>query len=75
MIRKLRKVSKFMMSQTRTQTITINIFANISIRKDNQTMKFGQLIKYNVKSIFLQKSCRKHGKETSSRQVLVNPSG
>ena len=56
-----------MMSQTRTQTIAINIFANISIRKDNQTMKFGQLIKYNVKSIFLQKSCRKHGKETSYR--------
>ena len=71
MIRKLRKVSKFMMSQTRTQTITINIFANISIRKDNQTMKFGQLIKYNVKSIFLQKSCRKHGKETSSRPPFV----
>ena len=27
--------------------------------KDNQTMKFGQLIEYHVKNISSQKSCRK----------------
>ena len=32
-----------MTSQTRTQTITINILSDISKSKDNQTTKFGQL--------------------------------
>ena len=27
--------------------------------KDNQTMKFGQLVEYKVRKIFLQKLCRK----------------
>ena len=31
----------------------------ISRIKDNQAMKFGQLIEYNKIKIFLQKSCRK----------------
>ena len=35
----------------------IHILPNISRSKDNQAMKFGQLIKYSVRSIFLQKSC------------------
>ena len=30
-------------------------------------MKFGQLIKYNKRNIFLQKSCRKWGRDTSFR--------
>ena len=38
-----------------TQTITTNILQDISKRKDNQTIKFGQLIEYNVINIFLQK--------------------
>ena len=33
-------------------------------------MKLGQLIEYNKKNIFLQKLCRKCGKETSSRPLL-----
>ena len=36
------------------QTIAIHILPNISQSKGNQTMKFGQLIKYN-RNIFLQK--------------------
>ena len=32
-------------------TITIRIFCNISRSKANQTMKFGQLIEYNVRNI------------------------
>ena len=30
-------------------------------------MKLGQLIEYNKINIFLQKSCRKGGRDTSSR--------
>ena len=42
-----------MTSQDGTQTITINILLDISKSKDNQNMKFGQLIEYNVRNIFL----------------------
>ena len=57
--------------QTDSQAITINILPNISRGKDNQTMKFGQLIEYNMRTIFLQTSCRKWGKNTSSRPLFV----
>ena len=50
MIRKLRLISKCM-----TQIITIHILPNISRSKDNQTVKFGQFIEYNMRNIFLQK--------------------
>ena len=45
--------------QPGSQTIAIHILPNISQSKDNQTMKFGQLIEYNNRNIFLQKLCRK----------------
>ena len=48
-----------MMSQARQKTITIKILPNISRSKDKEEIKFGQLIEYNLKKIFLQKSCRK----------------
>ena len=44
---------------------------NISWTKSNQTLKFGQVIVYNNGNIFLQKSCRKWGRETSSRPLFV----
>ena len=44
-----------MTSQTRLQTIAIHILLNISQSKGDQTMKFGQVIKYNKINIFLQK--------------------
>ena len=59
LIRKIRLTSKFMMSQPGLQTIAIHILPNISQSKGNQTMKFGQLIEYNKRNIFLQKLCRK----------------
>ena len=34
-------------------------------------MKFGQLIEYNKKNIFLQKLCRKWGRKTSSRPLFI----
>ena len=56
---KLRLISKFMTSQSGKQMITIRMIPNILSSKDNQGMKFGQLTKYNVRNISLQKSCRK----------------
>ena len=51
--RDLRLISEFMTPQTRQQTITIHILLIISRSKGNQTMKFGQLIEYKMKNIFL----------------------
>ena len=48
-----------MKSQPGLQTIAIHILSDISQRKGNQTMKFGQLIEYDKRNIFLQKLCRK----------------
>ena len=45
-----------MMSQPGKQKIAIHILLNISRSKRNQTMKFGELIEYNMKNIFLEKS-------------------
>ena len=40
---------------------------NISRSKGNQTMKFGQLIEYNMRNIFLEKSYTEWSGETSPR--------
>ena len=40
---------------------------NILKSKDNQTMKFGQLIEYNMWNIFVEKSCTKWGRDTIPR--------
>ena len=56
-----------MMSQPGKQTIAIHILANISQTKGNQTMKFGQLIEYNMRIIFLEKSYTICDGETISR--------
>ena len=53
LIRKLRLISKFMTSQTGQIIIAIRILPNILISKDNQAMKFGQLIENNVRNIIL----------------------
>ena len=41
-----------MTSQSGKQVIAINILPNILRSKDKETMKFGQLIKYNLRNIF-----------------------
>ena len=74
LIRRLWLISNFMTAQIGQQIITIHIVPNISRNKGNQAMKFGQLIKYSVKNIFLQKLCRKWGKETSSRPLFLTKS-
>ena len=55
-----------MTSQPGLQTIAIHILPNISQSKDNQTMKFLQLIEYNKINVFLQKLYGELGRETSS---------
>ena len=60
-IGKIRLISKFVTSQPGSQTIAIHILTNISRSKRNQTIKFGQLIEYNMRNIFLKKSYTKHG--------------
>ena len=52
-------ISKFMTSQAVQQITAIHILLGISRIKDNQAMKFGQLIKYSVRNIFLEKPYRK----------------
>ena len=51
-MRKVRLILKGMTSQPGNQTITIHILGNIS-SKGKETMKFGHLIEYNVRNIFL----------------------
>ena len=43
------------------------ILPEISRSKDNQTMKFAQLIEYNMRNNFFEKSWTKCGGETSCR--------
>ena len=62
-----------MTSQTGQQIITIHILPNISRGKGNQTIKFGQLMQYSMKNIFLQSLCRKWGKDTSFRPLFYFP--
>ena len=57
-----------MKSKLGYQTIVVHILPNISRSKDNQTMKFGQLIEYNMIKNFLEKSYTEYCRETSSRQ-------
>ena len=56
-----------MTSQPGLQTIVIPILLNFSRSQGNQKMKFGQLMKYNTRNIFLEKSYSKCGAETSPK--------
>ena len=49
-----------MKTQTGELTIAIHILPNISRSKGNQTIKFGQFIEYNMRTIFLENSCTKY---------------
>ena len=58
-----------MTSQSGQQTILIHLLPNISRSKGSQTMKFGQLIEYKIRNIFLEKSHTKWGGEISHRSI------
>ena len=72
LIRKLILMSEFLTLQTGQQIITIHILFNIPRSKGNQTMKFGQLIEYSIRNIFLEKSYTKYGGEASPRPFYKN---
>ena len=48
----------------------MHILQDISKSKSNQKNKFGQLIEYNMRNNFFEKSCTKYGGETSRRPFL-----
>ena len=56
-----------MTSQPGQQINVMQVLPNISRSKGNETMKFGHLIDYNMRNIFLEKSYTKCGAETSLR--------
>ena len=70
LIIKIRLISKFMTSQPGKQTIAKHILPNISRSKGNQTMKFGELVEYNMRNIFLEKSYTKCDGENIPRLFL-----
>ena len=59
MIKKIRLLTNFMTPQPGQQAIVRHIFPDISRSKGNQTMKFGHLIEYSMRNIFLKKSYTK----------------
>ena len=62
-----------MTSQPGYQTMSIHILTSISRSKGNQVTKFGQLIKYNMRNIFLQKSYSNFGAETIPKSSSKRP--
>ena len=57
-----------MTSQISQKTIRIHILPNLSRSNGIQTKKFGQLLKYNMRDIFLEKSYTKYGWKRSPRR-------
>ena len=70
LIRKIRLISKSVTSQPGQQTIATYIWLNISRSKGNKPMKFGQLIKYNMRNILVELSFTKCAGETVVRPYL-----
>ena len=66
-IKKTMLISKFITSQPGNQAIAIDILLNISRSEDNQIMKVGQLIEYNMRNVFLEKLYSKCGGKTIPR--------
>ena len=60
-------ISKSITSQPGWQTIAIHILTNISRSNDNQTMKPGQLVEHNLRSLFLEKPYANCVEETVPR--------
>ena len=61
-----------MTSQSGKQAVIIHILPNVSRSKSNQIMKFGQLIEYKIRKIFLEKSYTKCYGETIPRPFSKN---
>ena len=59
-----------MTSQPGKPTFAVHILPDISKSKGNQTVKFGQLLEFNIINIFLEKSCTKCVGETIPRSFF-----
>ena len=57
------------MLQPGQSTIAIHILCNISSKKGNKTIKFCQLIEYNIRNIFQRKSYIKCDGEANPRPL------
>ena len=57
-MQKLILITQYMTLQTEQQIVTIHILPNILRSKGNQTIKLSQCIKFCVRNIFFQKSCK-----------------
>ena len=64
LIRKIKLISRFMTLQPGKQTTAMHLLPDIPRSKGNQTMKFSQLMEYNMKNIFLEKSHKTYGGDT-----------
>ena len=62
-----------MTSQPGKQAIATHILTDISRSKNNQAVKSGQLIEYNIRNIFLEKLYTKCPGETISRLFSNTP--
>ena len=62
-----------MTSQTEKQAIAMHTLPNVSRIKDNQTMKFSQLIEYDMRNTVLEKSFAECGGQTISRAFSKKP--
>ena len=67
LIKNISLVSKFMTPQPGWQTNAMHILPNISRSKGYHTKKFGQLLEYIKRNIFVEKSYTKCGGETIPR--------
>ena len=66
-----RLISIILTYQTGQQIVAMHKLPNAPRSKGNQAMKFGQLVEYSVKNIFLQKPCKKWDTETGTKTVFV----
>ena len=67
LIRKIRLISKFRRHNLLSKQLQYTYCPISQEVKTIQTMKFGQLIEYNMRNIFIEKSYTKCGGETISR--------
>ena len=70
LIRKLKLISIFVTSHTGQQIPALDILPDILKSKVNQTMKLGQLIEYDMRDIFLEKSSTKSGGEANHQTLF-----
>ena len=61
-----------MASQPGKQANIIRILLNISKSTGNQAMKLGQLIEYNVRNIFLEKTYFRHFSKNSKLNISLD---